>query len=56
MTVMRRLAELEGIPILAFTLEARLFVKRFLGNGLIPDRSVNEDASHVAIAKVHGMD
>ena len=47
--------ELEGIPILAFTPEARLLVTRFLGKGLIPDRSA-EDASHVAIATVHGMD
>ena len=51
----RRLAELEGIPVLAFTPEARLLVARFLGNGLIPDRSV-EDAAHVAIATVHSMD
>ena len=51
----RRLAELEGIPILAFTPEARLLVTRFLGNGLIPDRSV-EDASRVAIATVRGID
>ena len=51
----RRLSELEGIPILAFTPEARLLVTRFLGRGLIPDRSA-EDASHVAIATVHGMD
>ena len=46
---------MEGIPILAFTPEARLLVTRFLDNGLIPDRSA-EDASHVAIATVHGMD
>ncbi len=51
----RRLAELEGIPILTFTPEARLLVWHFLGNGLIPERFA-EDAAHVAIATVHGMD
>ncbi len=51
----RRIAALEGIPILAFTPEARLLMVRFLGNGLIPQKSV-EDAAHVAIATVHGMD
>ncbi len=42
-------------PILAFTPEARLLVRHFLGNGLIPERFA-EDAAHVAIATVHGMD
>jgi hypothetical protein len=51
----RRLTQLEGIPVLAFTPEARLLVTRFLGVGLIPERCL-EDAAHVAIATVHGMD
>ncbi len=51
----RRLAELKGIPVLAFTPEARRLVTRFLGSGIIPVHSA-EDAAHVAIAAVHGMD
>ena len=51
----RRLAPLEGLSVLAFTPDARLLVARFLGNGLIPERSA-EDAVLVAIATVHGMD
>ena len=51
----RRLEALRGIPSLGFTPEARALAKRFFASGLIPARAL-EDASHVAIATVHGMD
>jgi hypothetical protein len=51
----RRIAELDGIAVLDLTEEARELAKRFLGSGLIPPKAV-EDAFHVAIATVHGMD
>jgi hypothetical protein len=51
----RRLAELDGIAVLDLTEEARELARRFLGSGVIPPKAV-EDAFHVAIATVHGMD
>jgi hypothetical protein len=51
----RRLAELAGIPELEFTPEARDLAHRFLAEGAIPEKSL-EDAIHVAIAAVNGMD
>jgi hypothetical protein len=51
----RRLAQLAGIPELEFTTEALDLAKRFLTEGAIPAKSL-EDAIHVAIATVHGMD
>ena len=46
---------LAGIPELEFTPEARDLAKRFLAEGAIPAESL-EDAIHVAIATVNGMD
>jgi hypothetical protein len=51
----RRLAELAGVPQLEFTPEALDLAKRFLAEGAIPAKSP-EDAIHVAIATVNGMD
>ena len=51
----RRLAELAGIPQLEFTPEALDLARRFLSEGAIPAKSL-EDAIHVAIATVNGMD
>ena len=51
----RRLAELAGIPQLEFTPEALDLARRFLSEGAIPVKSL-EDAIHVAIATVNGMD
>jgi hypothetical protein len=51
----RRLAELACIPELEFTPGARNLVARFLARGAMPRTSL-EDAIHVAIATVHGMD
>jgi hypothetical protein len=50
-----RLAELQGVPLLALNDEAKELAKRFLERKLIPERAI-EDAFHVAIATVHGMD
>ena len=51
----RRLAELLDIPILASNEEARELAKRFLDSRLIPMKAI-DDASHVALAAMHGMD
>ena len=51
----RRLAVLAGIPELEFTPEARDLARRFLTEGALPEKSL-EDAIHVAIATVNGMD
>ena len=48
-------SELQDIPLLEFTKEATELARRFLGNGMIPAKSV-QDAFHVAVAAVHGMD
>ena len=50
-----RLAELEGIPELEFTADARDLASRFLAESAIPAKSL-DDAIHVAIATVNGMD
>ena len=44
-----------GIPQLEFTPEARDLARRFLTEGALPEKSP-EDAIHVAIATVNGMD
>jgi hypothetical protein len=51
----RRLGELAGVPRLEFTPEALDLAKRFLAGGAIPAKSL-EDAIHIAIATVNGMD
>lgn len=51
----RRLAELRGIAVLGLNDEVRELARRFLESGLIPAKAV-EDAFHVAIATLHGMD
>lgn len=51
----RRLAELRGIAILDVNDEARELVRRIVESGLLLANAV-EDAFHVAIATLHGMD
>lgn len=51
----RRLAELRGIAILDVNDEARELVRRIVESGLLPANAI-EDAFHVAIATLHGMD
>jgi len=51
----RRLLLVSGIGIVAVTGEVAFLARRFLGPGLIPRQAV-DDAVHVAIATVHGMD
>lgn len=51
----RRLTELSGIPILEVNEEARELARQFIRERLIPAEAV-EDAFHVAIATVQGMD
>ena len=51
----RRLAVLQGLTILNLTLEAVDLANRFLAADLIPASSA-EDAFHIAVAAVHGMD
>src|SRR5471030_1860378 len=50
-----RLAELRGIAVLELNDDVRELARRFLESGLIPAKAV-EDAFHVAIATLHGMD
>jgi hypothetical protein len=50
-----RLAELAGLPQLEFTPEALDLARRFLAESAIPAKSL-EDAIHIAIATVNGMD
>lgn len=51
----RRLAILEGLPLLELTERASEFAHRLVEARLIPLRKV-EDALHIATAVVHGMD
>ncbi len=51
----RRLAALQGIVVLDLTDEARELAQRFLESHFIPAKAF-EDALHMAIATVHGMD
>ncbi len=51
----RRLTELQGIPVLKITDETDELVRRFVARGVIPAKAL-EDAFHVAIATIHGMD
>ncbi len=51
----KRLKVIEELPILELTDEALRLVRLFLYKGVIPEKSVN-DAFHIAIAAVHGVD
>jgi hypothetical protein len=53
--VERRVAILRGIESLALTDEAADLARALVDRGAIPKRSV-EDAVHIAVAAVHGMD
>lgn len=51
----RRLAAISGLPILEINDAAEELAKRLVDGGLIPETST-EDALHIALATVHGMD
>ena len=51
----RRLEELAMIPLLALTDEAQALARELLESGALPKQAV-EDALHIALATVHGMD
>jgi hypothetical protein len=51
----RRLAELRSLAVLELTDQARELARRFVASGVLPPKAV-EDAFHVAIATLHGMD
>ena len=50
-----RLEELSGIPVLDLAVEAKNLAQKIIGPGMIPP-IYYEDALHVALATVHGMD
>ena len=51
----RRVGQLAGIPKLALTRGALVLAQRFVSQSAIP-REASEDALHIAIAAVHGVD
>ena len=51
----RRLAALDALVILDITKNAEALAGKLLNTGLIPQRAT-EDALHIALATVHGMD
>ena len=51
----QRLEAIRGMPLLAFDDEAADLAGRILATGLIPPKA-GTDATHIAIAVVHGMD
>jgi predicted nucleic acid-binding protein len=51
----RRLGELVAIPLLGLTDEAQALARELIENGALPRQAV-EDALHIALATVHGMD
>lgn len=51
----RRLNELAAIPVLALTEEATALAHHLVEDGPLPKTAV-EDALHIALATVHGMD
>jgi predicted nucleic acid-binding protein len=51
----RRLGELVSIPLLGLTDEAQALARELIENGALPRQAV-EDALHIALATVHGMD
>ncbi len=50
----KRLAAIEGIPLAALTEECRSLARRLLAKHAIPKEAA-EDALHVAVSTVHGM-
>jgi hypothetical protein len=53
--VARRLAILDGIPLLALTEASLALAERLVREASVP-RQAQEDALHIALAAVHGMD
>ena len=51
----RRLQTLEGIPLVEVTREAIQLARRFIETGRIPEKFA-ENALHISLATVHGMD
>jgi predicted nucleic acid-binding protein len=51
----RRLAYLKSLPVLELNREAKDLAEAFVSKGVLPQTSV-EDALHVAVATVHGID
>jgi hypothetical protein len=51
----RRLAELDPIPLLDLTEEALSLARDLVYRGVVPE-AATEDAFHIAVATVHGMD
>ncbi|MSS72912.1 MAG: hypothetical protein EXS64_15685 [Candidatus Latescibacteria bacterium] len=51
----RRIAAMAGLPILGINAAAEKLAKRLVDEGVVPVTSV-EDALHIALATVHGMD
>ncbi len=53
--VQRRMAALEGIPLLSLSSQAAQIAELLLTEGIMPAKAA-EDALHIAIAAVHGVD
>ena len=51
----RRLDMLQDLPLLDLTVEVEALAAKIIGPGMIPER-YPEDASHVAVATVNGLD
>ena len=51
----RRLEKLRGIPDLEVTDAAAILAKRLVGGGALPGEAL-DDAMHIAVAAVHGVD
>ena len=51
----RRLEELASIPLLGLTEEAQALARELIVSGAVPEQAL-EDALHIALATVHGMD
>ncbi|MBN1608545.1 MAG: type II toxin-antitoxin system VapC family toxin [Polyangiaceae bacterium] len=51
----RRLALLDGVPVLTVHADAQALAERFLSQATLPSKAAI-DAVHVALAAVHGMD
>jgi predicted nucleic acid-binding protein len=53
--VRERLALIEGLPLLAVTDEAGELAAKLVEEGVVPEKAA-EDALHIAVAAVHGID
>ncbi|MBN1293509.1 MAG: type II toxin-antitoxin system VapC family toxin [Candidatus Latescibacteria bacterium] len=51
----KRLAELHGIPELSITEEAIAFAEKLIKGGALPHNAA-DDAMHISVAAVHGID